>query len=69
MAATNPPVAKSIYLCDRVTPNAGNRSLDFGDVLNEVRTPGGVFPHVLARLCVFAQFEDGLAMPSSKWVL
>ncbi len=59
MAATNRPVAKSIYLCDRVALNAANRSLDFGDVFNEVRAPGGSFPHTLARMCVFAQFEDG----------
>ena len=59
MAATNRPIAKVIYFCDRVTPNAGNRSLDFSDVFNEVRVPSGSFPHTLARMCVFAQFEDG----------
>lgn len=59
MAATTRPIAKSIYLCDRVTPNAGRQSLDLGEVLNQIRAPGAAFPYVLPRMCVFAQFEDG----------
>jgi hypothetical protein len=60
MAATNRPVAKAIYLCDRVSPNAAQQTLDFGDVFNAVRVPaGGSLPHTVARMCVFVQLEDG----------
>ena len=60
MAATNRPVAKAIYLCDRVLPNVAQQTLDFGDVFNAIRVPaGGSFPHMVPRMCVFAQFEDG----------
>jgi hypothetical protein len=61
VAVINRPVPKAIYLCDRVLPNVAQQTLDLGDVFNAVRLPpGGSFPYTLARMCVFAQFEDGL---------
>ncbi|MCI0699838.1 MAG: hypothetical protein L0241_01965 [Planctomycetia bacterium] len=61
MAASNPPVAKAIYVCDQVVPNVARQTIDLLGVFNAFRLPTGQsVPYTLARMCVFVQMEDGL---------
>ena len=60
MAATHPPVAKAVYVCDDVRPDPIRQQLDLSGVLTVVRAPASTpFPYILGRMCVFAQLEDG----------
>jgi len=52
------PVAKALYLCDEILSDPARAKPHLLGVLNAIRVAS--FPHVLARLCVFAKLSDGL---------
>jgi len=51
------PIAKALYICDEVLMDSTRAKPDLAGVFNAIRPPA--FPHVLPRLCVFAQLVGG----------
>lgn len=51
------PVVKALYLCDDVLSDPTRSKPHLIGVLNAIRPPA--FPHVLKKLCVFAQLIGG----------
>ncbi len=51
------PIAKALYLCDEILFDPARSKAHLVGLLNSIRPPS--FPHVLARLCVFAQLIGG----------
>jgi hypothetical protein len=51
------PIAKALYLCDEVLADRASGKPHLLGILNSIRPPS--FPHVLPRLCVFAQLIGG----------
>ncbi len=50
------PVVKALYLCDDVLSDPTRAKPHLIGVLNAIRPPA--FPHVLKKLCVFAQLRE-----------
>jgi hypothetical protein len=55
--ASGIPVAKALYLCDEILSDPNRVKPHVIGVLNAIRPPA--FPHVVPRLCVFAQLIGG----------
>ncbi|MCI0379364.1 MAG: hypothetical protein L0215_17275 [Gemmataceae bacterium] len=61
MAQPIKPVAKSVYVCDDVVRDPQTGKVSLLNMWDTIRVPVGVsFPFVLATLCVFAWWRDGL---------
>ena len=51
------PITKALYLCDEILSDPAHGKPHLLGILNSIRPPS--FPHVLSRLCVFAQLIGG----------
>lgn len=58
------PVVKTVYVCDDVLQDPANGKTHLLGLFNAVRPPHD-YPFRLGRLCVFAEFLDGVG---SVWV-
>ncbi len=61
MASVVMPVAKSIYFCDDILPDAARNKLLIVGMFNAVRVPeGAAFPYKLEKMSIFAQLIGGI---------
>jgi hypothetical protein len=67
MAEAVKPVAKCVYVCDDVVADASTGKVNLFNLWDAVRVPAeATFPFVLAKLCVFVWWRDGLGKPKSR---
>ena len=54
------PVAKQFFVCDDVVAEGGSGKQHVVGLFNAVRISPSQFPYQLGKLCVFAEFGDGM---------